>query len=107
MQWSTTHTPLLLAWGSATQVATAPGRLQTAPQAPQLLGSPASLAALTSSVLPLQSLSRPSQISTPLLETTHGPSPRTNTRSGTDVRSAVGVWSTSPPSRSVLPPSSL
>src|SRR4051812_43890829 len=77
------------------------------PQAPQLLGSAASFAALTSSVLPLQSLSMPSQISTPLLLGTQGPSPCTTSRSGIDVRSPVGVWSGWAASRGVMPPSSL
>src|SRR5438067_10022963 len=83
---------------------------QTLPQAPQLLGSAASLAALTSSILPLQSLSMPSQISTPLLLTTQGPSPcmmidmsGSNTRSdGGAVRSSM-LLVRSPP----VPPSSL
>src|SRR6185503_5719089 len=38
MQWSTMHTPSPVSESGA-QVATAPGRLQTLPQTPQLFGS--------------------------------------------------------------------
>src|SRR5579883_590592 len=70
--------------------------MHTWPQAPQLLGSIASRFGSTSSIRPSQSLSTPSQVSTPPLVTTQPSGEKPSTaipvgRSGRAARSAPGA----------------
>src|SRR5207237_665817 len=79
---------------------------QMLPQAPQLLGSFISVAGLTSSTIPSQSLSRPSQISTLLLVGVHGPLAASSPRSSPPPppRSSPPLGpSTAPPSPIAIP----